>query len=439
MPNIDLLTSLLQGVPAFIEWRLKHPDLKIDLVKADLSEAKLNGVQLSGADLSRACLVNADLRRADLSNAILMEANLHMANLSWADLSGTDLYGADLSNTKLTGANLHMANLRKAKLGGADFYDADLSGADLRATDLRETSLLNARLEGAKLILADIVNSNLELGPYATATLNMEKTGWEMYSNARNPASEAKYPWGNKYDSEKVASKVISYDTELFSPNANRILRVKFPLPDFVPLEEYLNDVTERLHSIELIYIIYLTIYAQLDQKIDISITFSDGHSQEFIGYKALGQYETAVSALRNIGVESVRLVSVHYGTAASFDLLGIGKILEILRDTVKDLAWRGKHEKQMAELEQKDKEAQIEHTRQETEKIAIETANQKIELLERVTSMPLDKSQKELIVSALIPNLQLLANKPVTPRFGSASKLPRLPEGTTKPIRRKS
>ena len=42
-------------------------------------------------------------------------------------------------------------------------------------------------------------------------------------------------------------------------------------------------------------------------------------------------------------------MVSIHYGSPASADLLGIGKVIENIIGLIKDLKWKGKIEKEAA------------------------------------------------------------------------------------------
>jgi uncharacterized protein YjbI with pentapeptide repeats len=332
------------------------------------------------------------------------------------DLREIDLSKANLTGINLSGAYLNGANLREADLSGANLIKADLRGADLRGAILDGTNL-----SGALLTIADLEKANLRLEDFSDATVTV----------GSSPNLTKSYPWGDEFIVEKLESNEMLDESEHDSLNTSRILRIKFPLPDLLPLEEYFNSVTERLHAVELLYIIFSMVYSKEYRELIKKILSPKGEYDEPHGYSLSHRYSTAKSIINNTGIESVRLVSVHYGSDASFDLLGIGKIVEILRDTLKDVAWRSKHEQQMAKLELENKEADIEHTRRESEKIAVETANQKIALLERVTSLDLDQDQKETVISALLPNLQLLTDKPVIPRLKSVSSVKKLTAGT--------
>jgi len=156
--NPEHVEIVKQGKVAIDQWRLVHPEARLDLSGAGLIMASLVGADLSGADLSGAqldfaSLVNADLTNADLSGARLASAYLLGADLSGADLKGTNLFMAslpesNLSNTCLSGAKLASANLTAARLTGATLAEADLLGSNLSLANLSGAELTGAKLYG---------------------------------------------------------------------------------------------------------------------------------------------------------------------------------------------------------------------------------------------------------------------------------------------------
>jgi type II secretory pathway component GspD/PulD (secretin) len=132
-----------------------------------------------------------------------------------------------------------------------------------------------------------------------------------------------------------------------------------------------------------------------------------------------------------------LRIISAQYGSPASFDLLGVGKVVEVIRDIIKDIVWRGKHEREMAELERKNmqtevskaklgieketleiaaEKARLEKSKLENEKLMVEIASQKLDLIQKTTGMELADDDKRIIVAALLPKMIVIASDPSTP-----------------------
>jgi hypothetical protein len=201
---------------------------------------------------------------------------------------------------------------------------------------------------------------------------------------------------------------------EIESPNS---MRVRMTLPFLLTIDEYFDNVADQLWAIEFIYLVFALVNSGDLQAI-----------KEFIAL--LGEPSNHTSASRpqvrallaSTSVEPLRLVSAHYGSPASFDLLGIGKIVEVLRDTIKDLLWRAKHEKQMAELERQSKEEEINKTRLETEKILLDIAVQKLEVIEKASHLKLPDNDKKAIIAALLPQMAIIASPTSMPLLKSRS-----------------
>jgi hypothetical protein len=137
MASEEQLKILLQGVPAWNEWRAMKPG-RVDLFGADLSEVALDGwVNLREADLTR----------ANLQGAQLWHAILHGANLREAHLEGAYLQEASLERAHLEGAHLEGAHLEKAFLIWANLQEAHLEGAHLQQALLTWANLQEAHLE----------------------------------------------------------------------------------------------------------------------------------------------------------------------------------------------------------------------------------------------------------------------------------------------------
>jgi hypothetical protein len=154
------------------KWRVKNPDVSIDLRETILSRADLRGADLSMADLR-----GTNLSRANLSEATIIESLLNEADLSNADLGGARLVDADLSK-----ADLHGAKLGNVDLSGADLSMADLGGANLIDADLSRVNLSEANLEGAILVGCNI---------YAISAWGLELDGAEQNDLIITPPNES--------------------------------------------------------------------------------------------------------------------------------------------------------------------------------------------------------------------------------------------------------
>ncbi|MEK7476396.1 MAG: pentapeptide repeat-containing protein [Candidatus Coatesbacteria bacterium] len=99
MGDPDHLAKILQGVPAWNEWREANPDIQPNLTRADLSGRDLTGVDFRGAGLFK-----ANLHGAILVGANLRQARLVSTELDAADLSGASVYGASVWDVSLAGA-----------------------------------------------------------------------------------------------------------------------------------------------------------------------------------------------------------------------------------------------------------------------------------------------------------------------------------------------
>ena len=150
MANPEHLKIIKQGVKAWNDWKVDHPDIIPDLSGAYLCGRELRGIDLSGEPMSRADLYRADLRGAKLCGANLCEADFHRADLGQADLGRANLLGADLSGANLLGAELGEANLGDAILVGTIFGWSNLKGSQFKGAMLYETKFSCADLSSAR-------------------------------------------------------------------------------------------------------------------------------------------------------------------------------------------------------------------------------------------------------------------------------------------------
>lgn len=179
--HVDIV---LQGAEPIEAWRMKHPDMQLDL---------------RGANLRRADLVKANLNGADLR-----EANLEWADLRWADLIHADLSGADLSRADFHKADLSGAKLQSANLSNTNFEDANLRGVDLSKTLFSHTRLLNTDLSGVKGL------STLQYrGPSTIDKETLDKSGYLASEFLRGCGlSNAAISAAHAYDREALSASL---------------------------------------------------------------------------------------------------------------------------------------------------------------------------------------------------------------------------------------
>ena len=252
---------------------------------------------------------------------------------------------------------------------------------------------------------------------------------------------------GNKFPTHSVYRK-------LRNTPPHDILKFEFHPPYISTINDFFGEVTSKVKAIDYIYSVFALLTSGdsntinrylLTQKERQSVKQSDDLEQSLEHVLDIKSHLVRAISLKRFlsqaNVEPLRVVSVHYGSPASFDLLGIGKILEIIRDTSKDLIWLGKHEKEMAELERKNKHVEIQRAKlenkkksfeiinqqQEIEKAGVEIAIKKLELIEKINGLELSESDKQMVASALLPKMNTLSKGLVMPLLQSENetKLP--------------
>jgi hypothetical protein len=199
-------------------------------------------------------------------------------------------------------------------------------------------------------------------------------------------------------------------------------LSIRIPLPPLMAVDDFLSGTIETIRAVDFLYSVFALVSSGSPSAIAAFSTFLKEQTDI-----ATVQRPALLEYLASAGIEPLKLLSVHYGSPASFDFLGVGKVLEILRDTIKDLVWRGEHEKKMAALDQRSKQAEIRKTGLESEKLAMDIAAQKLEiekvsielasqslaLLEKAANLQLPEEDKRLIVTVLIPRMITIASNP--------------------------
>jgi hypothetical protein len=277
----------------------------------------------------------------------------------------------------LVGANLSYANLTESILDWSDSSQADLSSAKLIKASVVGTDFSEANLTGANLL--NIV--------YDTRT--RFPTGFTL------PVVD---------DSFRVVIKRYKVDQT----------RAVFPLPQRLTIDTFLSAIGEPLTALDFTYSVLALIDARTQVEYKELLHLLKAENNPSISSLHL--------SLNEANVKPLRLLSVHYGSDASFDLLGVGKILEFLRQTVKDLVWQAKHEREMANLEKDAKEQEIVQMRLAAEEKRVDILYRQLEVFEKASELNLQEEEKRAIVSLLLPQTELLAS-------GTSLRLERIEE----------
>lgn len=144
MANPEHEAIFKQGVAAWNQWRIDHPEIEPDLSSIYDGKGFYPEVNLSHTNLSHACFAGtffhaADFRFANLEHASLGSTSPRLANFSHADLSYAKLINVRLSQSNWVGATLrgtqfnevtawHGADLRDCRCSGTVFISVNFSG-----------------------------------------------------------------------------------------------------------------------------------------------------------------------------------------------------------------------------------------------------------------------------------------------------------------------
>lgn len=193
-------------------------------------------------------------------------------------------------------------------------------------------------------------------------------------------------------------------------------IHLGIPAASLITIETYI-DLINLLLSIDVIYIVLATLKLGDESLVKEFLSRIKG-----LNVRKLS--DMPLQFLEESKISTLQLFSVHYGSPVSVDILGVGTVLETLRDTIKDLVWRGKHEKAIADIEKEKakidtdtKRLEVELKRKELEKVtienqrlALEVANQKIDLIIKARDFELNTVEKDLLINMIYPHLGLVA-----------------------------
>jgi 6-phosphofructokinase 1 len=190
-----------------------------------------------------------------------------------------------------------------------------------------------------------------------------------------------------------------SVDAELVDSDT---LRIRFTLPALLNIEDFIRIINDRLNAVEILFSVFAILESECTEAIkSFLVRLRELDILTKVHASSLHQF------LATANKEPLRVIAIHYGSPVSIDLLGIGKALEVIRDIIKDIAWRGKDEKESAELKRKRKEVEIDKMRIENKKQQLEMVAQKIEIIQKLT---LTGDDKELILALLMSQIAMLS-----------------------------
>lgn len=153
------IEALIVGqIDVFNMWRVRYPELRIDL-----RNTNFEGHSLADAMLFRCDLDGANFRKSDLRRAVMSETSASLADFGAADLSEARMSSVNFTAANFRGAILHASRLMLCRFNGAVLQSADLSGmvcelpCDFRRANLDGTNIDAELSEITRLSLQGIL------------------------------------------------------------------------------------------------------------------------------------------------------------------------------------------------------------------------------------------------------------------------------------------
>lgn len=272
---------------------------------------------------------------------------------------------------------------------------AELAMQDL-AKEIEARHKITSRIETLRIIksLLDNISFDIKEGKRLASFNEDEDETMSIYTYEIDP---------NERREEKLEWE--------FDPQSHIIIEI--PLPKRVYFDKLFHVIHETIEAIDFLYSIF-----SLFEALSKNIFTSQDTDELLIFLKSNDNIDISKIHLEKFlfsaGIEPLRVEYLHYGSPSVADLLGVGQSLETIRDIVKDLAWRGKYERQLAELDIQNKhvdihksklelektEIDIETKKLEMEKISVDIITKKLEIVERITKLRVSKGAKNTIIS---------------------------------------
>ncbi|GJQ36663.1 MAG: hypothetical protein JETCAE01_26730 [Anaerolineaceae bacterium] len=231
-----------------------------------------------------------------------------------------------------------------------------------------------------------------------------------------------------KFVSSIVGLYISDYQINLDLVSSN-VLKVGFKVPDFLSVYSYYEIISRLTLLIDQVYLTLLLLYSG-----DIKSLNSFLETSVKVRKQRIVKFEHLTS--NHPSVESLVIVSSRYGSDFSIDLLGVGKVLEVTKDVIKDFLFRYKTEKQEAsldietkqidnkiketdlrfreidaELEIRTKELKIRNLDLEGGKTFAEIVGQHVDNINKINKQKLPKRTKEKLISVIVSQVQSIGN----------------------------
>ncbi len=203
-------------------------------------------------------------------------------------------------------------------------------------------------------------------------------------------------------------------------------LVIQIPFPESLPANLYARNIMFMIESIDFIYSVYAVLLSGKPNVIKSFVKLVEKNGT----FSSRGLFHK--SWLNNFFIshelEPLRVSTMLYGSPVTIDLLGIGSILELVRNTIKDVVWRGKYERKLADVDLTEKrnklkneklqsgaelkiqQAQVAKIRLENEKLMLEIIRERFELMQQTSTLNLSDKEKEILISALIPRMEIFS-----------------------------
>ncbi len=166
-------------------------------------------------------------------------------------------------------------------------------------------------------------------------------------------------------------------------------LHIRLPLPEKLTVHEYAGQLMDFLNPSDTIYSVFSILGTQNSEALT--------QLRELVAHKdpAAISPKFLYPIVQNAGGIPLQIAKLHYGSPLIVDFEGIWKPLEFLRDVIKDLKWRAKHEEEMAKLER--------------QKMLAELIDKYLEQADKINKLKLPAETREQLLMLMLPRVTSL------------------------------